>query len=255
MTQTAMQTAATARRTISEPAPFCPFAHTKGKGGMRLEPDRFHTWGLAVPGGVHRAGSSRGVFAAQADKAGYPAHFVRDGGGYHAGGQCVEPAAAGHCTVAGQGGVGTPGAGAYFRRCGTFAAGGCRRAAAGGRPRALWAYGAGGHPAQSAGGHGGGAGCGAGAARGRGCRKRRAGAELGHRLAEHPGGSGGQSAADPERAHPGAVLCRRGGVRAGGASGRGAGLCAGRVGRCSAAVAYERGGGLHGVCDRTGDDP
>ena len=61
---------------------------------MRLEPDRFHTWNLAVPGGVYRAGSSRGVFAAQADKAGNPAHFVRNGGGYHAGGQRVEPAAA-----------------------------------------------------------------------------------------------------------------------------------------------------------------
>jgi ZIP family zinc transporter len=66
---------------------------------------------------------------------------------------------------------------------------------------------------------------------------------------------GGQSAADPERAHPGAVLCRRGGLRTGGAPGRGAGLCAGRVGRRSAAVAHERGGGLYGVCDRTGDDP
>ena len=52
---------------------------------MRLEPDRFHTLCLAVPGGVYRAGSSRGVFAAQADKAGNPAHFVRNGGGYHAG--------------------------------------------------------------------------------------------------------------------------------------------------------------------------
>ena len=61
---------------------------------MRLEPDRFHTLCLAVPGGVYRAGSSRGVFAAQADKAGNPAHFVRNGGGYHAGGQRVEPAAA-----------------------------------------------------------------------------------------------------------------------------------------------------------------
>ena len=93
MTQTTMQTAATALRTISELAPFCPFVHTKGKGGMRLEPDRFHTWNLAVPGGVYRAGSSRGVFAAQADKAGNPAHFVRNGGGYHAGGQRVEPVA------------------------------------------------------------------------------------------------------------------------------------------------------------------
>ena len=63
---------------------------------MRLEPDRFHTLCLAVPGGVYRAGSSRGVFAAQADKAGYPAHFVRHGGGHHAGGQRVEPAFAGH---------------------------------------------------------------------------------------------------------------------------------------------------------------
>ena len=63
---------------------------------MRLEPDHFHTWGLAVPGGVYSAGSSRGVFAAQADKAGNPAYFVRNGGGYHAGGQRVEPAAAGH---------------------------------------------------------------------------------------------------------------------------------------------------------------
>ena len=68
-------------------------------------------------------------------------------------------------------------------------------------------------------------------------------------------GIGGQSAADPERAHPGAVLCRRGGLRTGGALGRGAGLCSGRVGRRSAAVAHERGGGLYGVCDRTGDDP
>lgn len=102
MTQTTMQTAATALRTISELAPFCPFVHTKGKGGMRLEPDRFHTLCLAVPGGVYRAGSSRGVFAAQADKAGNPAHFVRNGGGYHAGGQRVEPAAAGHCPVGGQ---------------------------------------------------------------------------------------------------------------------------------------------------------
>ena len=42
---------------------------------MRLEPDHFHTWGLAVPGGVYSAGSSRGVFAAQADKAGNPAHL------------------------------------------------------------------------------------------------------------------------------------------------------------------------------------
>ena len=94
MTQTAMQTAATAARTISKSAPFCPFVHKTGKGGMRLEPDRFHTWDLAVPGGVYRAGSSRGVFAAQAGKTGYPAHFVRRGGGHHAGGQCVEPAAA-----------------------------------------------------------------------------------------------------------------------------------------------------------------
>lgn len=101
MTQTAMQTAATALRAISESAPFCPFVHTKGKGGMRLEPDRFHTWDLAVPGGVYRAGSSRGVFAAQAGKTGYPAHFVRNGGGYHAGGQRVEPVAAGHSPVAG----------------------------------------------------------------------------------------------------------------------------------------------------------
>ena len=222
---------------------------------MRFEPDRFHTWGLAVSGGVYRAGSNRGVFAAQAGKTGYPAHFVRNGGGYHAGGQRMEPAAAGHSPVAGQGGMGTPGAGAYFRCCGAFATGGCRRAAAGGRPRALRAHGAGGHPAQPAGGHGGGACCGTGAARGRRRRKRGAGAELGHRLAEYPGGCGGQSAADPERAHPGTVLCRRGGVRAGGAFGRGAGLCAGRVGRCSAAVAHECGGGLYGVCDRTGDDP
>ena len=66
---------------------------------------------------------------------------------------------------------------------------------------------------------------------------------------------GGQSAADPERAHPGAVLCRRCGLRAGGALGRGAGLCAGRVGRRSAAMAHERRSGLYGVCDRTGDDP
>ena len=222
---------------------------------MRLEPDHFHTWNLAVPGGVYRAGSSRGVFAAQADKAGNPAHFVRNGGGYHAGGQRVEPAAAGHCPVGGQGGMGAPGAGAYFRRCGAFTAGGCRRAAAGGRPRALRAHGAGGHPAQPAGGHGGGAGCGAGAARGCRCRKRSAGTEPRHRLAEHSGGCGGQFAADPERAHPGAVLCRRGGLRAGGALGRGAGLCSGRVGRRSAAVAHERGGGLYGVCDRAGDDP
>ncbi len=50
----------------------------------------------------------QGVFAAQADKAGYPAHFVRNGGGYHAGGQRVEPSAAGHCPVAGQGGMGAP---------------------------------------------------------------------------------------------------------------------------------------------------
>ncbi|MFR9067035.1 MAG: hypothetical protein ACLVJH_09075 [Faecalibacterium prausnitzii] len=34
----------------------------------------------------------------------------------------------------GRGGMGTSGAGAYFRRCGAFTAGGCRRAAAGGRP-------------------------------------------------------------------------------------------------------------------------
>jgi len=81
---------------------------------MRLEPDHFHTWGLAVPGGVYSAGSSRGVFAAQADKAGNPAYFVRNGGGYHAGGQRVEPAAAGHSPVAGQSGMGAPGAGAYF---------------------------------------------------------------------------------------------------------------------------------------------
>ena len=222
---------------------------------MRLEPDRFHTWDLAVPGGVHRAGSSRSVFAAQAGKTGYPAYFVRNGGGYHAGGQRVEPVAAGHSPVAGQGSMGAPGAGAYFRRCGAFTAGGCRRTAAGGRPRALRAHGAGGHLAQPAGGHGGRAGSGTGAARGRRCRKRSAGAEPRHRLAEYPGGSGGQSAADPERAYPGAVLCRRGGLRAGGALGRGAGLCAGRVGRRSAAVAHERGGGLYGVCDRTGDDP
>ena len=91
---------------------------------MRFEPDRFHTWGLAVSGGVYRAGSSRGVFAAQAGKTGYPAHFVRNGGGYHAGGQRMEPAAAGHSSVAGQGGMGTPGAGAYFRCCGAFATGG-----------------------------------------------------------------------------------------------------------------------------------
>ena len=67
---------------------------------MRLEPDRFHTLCLAVPGGVYRAGSSRGVFAAQADKAGNPAHFVRNGGGDHAGGEpagklAFVPAAAG----------------------------------------------------------------------------------------------------------------------------------------------------------------
>ena len=53
----------------------------------------------------------------------------------------------------------------------------------------------------------------------------------------------------------GAVLCRRCGLRAGGALGRGAGLCAGRVGRRSAAMAHERRSGLYGVCDRTGDDP
>ena len=250
-----MQTAATALRTISKSAPFCPFVHTTGKGGMWLEPDRFHTWNLAVPGGVYRAGRSWGVFAAQASKTGYPAHLVRHGGGHYAGGQRVEPAAAGHCPVAGQGSVGAPGAGAYFRRCGAFTAGGCRRAAACGRPRALRAHGAGGHPAQPARGHGGGAGSGAGAARGRRCRKRRAGTEPRHRLAEYPGGCGGQSAANPERAHPGAVLCRRCGLRAGGALGRSAGLCAGRMGRRSAAMAHERGGGLYGVCDRTGDDP
>ena len=68
---------------------------------MRLEPDRFHTWDLAVPGGVYRVGSSRSVFAAQAGKTGYPAYFVRNGGGHHAGGQRVEPAAAGHCPVGG----------------------------------------------------------------------------------------------------------------------------------------------------------
>ena len=91
---------------------------------MRLEPDRFHTWDLAVPGGVYRVGSSRSVFAAQAGKTGYPAYFVRNGGGYHAGGQRVEPVAAGHSSVAGQGSMGAPGAGAYFRRCGAFTAGG-----------------------------------------------------------------------------------------------------------------------------------
>ena len=84
-----MQTAATALRTISKSALFCPFAPTTGKGGMRLEPDRFHTWNLAVPGGVYRAGRSRGVFAAQAGKTGYPAHLVRYGSGHHAGGQRV----------------------------------------------------------------------------------------------------------------------------------------------------------------------
>ena len=69
---------------------------------MRLEPDRFHTWDLAVPGGVYRVGSSRSVFAAQAGKTGYPAYFVRNGGGYHAGGRCmvalVEPEMAA-CTM------------------------------------------------------------------------------------------------------------------------------------------------------------
>ena len=63
---------------------------------MRLEPDHFHTWDLAVPGGVYRAGSSRGVFTAQAGKTGYPAHLVRHGGGHYAGGQRMEPAFAGH---------------------------------------------------------------------------------------------------------------------------------------------------------------
>ena len=88
-----MQTAA---RMISKLAPFCPFVHTTGKGGMRLEPNHFYAWGLAVPGGVYRAGGSRGVFAAQAGKTGYPAHLVWDGGGHHAGGQRMEPAFAGH---------------------------------------------------------------------------------------------------------------------------------------------------------------
>lgn len=98
MIQTAMQTTA---RMISKLAPFCPFVHTTGKGGMWLEPDHFYALGLAVPGGLYRAGSSRGVFAAQAGKTGYPAHFVRNGGGHHVGGQRVEPVAAGHCPVAG----------------------------------------------------------------------------------------------------------------------------------------------------------
>ena len=201
-----MQTAATALRTISESAPFYPFVHTTGKGGMRLEPDRFHTWDLAVPGGVYRAGSSRGVFAASGRQARLP-------------GACLCGMAAGIMLAASvwslllpaiarsQGRtlpVGLPpAAGAYFRRCGAFAAGGCRRAAAGaagpghcgrmvlavtlhnlpegmvvGLAAALALHGD------------------------AGCRQRRAGAEPGHRLAEYPGGCGGQSAADPERAYP-----------------------------------------------------
>ena len=61
---------------------------------MYREPDRFHCVGTAVPGGVHYTGGSRCVFAAAAVAALHAAHPVRHGSGHHAGGQCVEPAAA-----------------------------------------------------------------------------------------------------------------------------------------------------------------
>ena len=61
---------------------------------MYREPDRFHCVGAAVPGGVHYTGGSRRVFAAAAVAALHAAHPVRHGSGHHAGGQCVEPAAA-----------------------------------------------------------------------------------------------------------------------------------------------------------------
>ena len=61
---------------------------------MYREPDRFHCVGAAVSGGVHYTGGSRRVFAAAAVAALHAAHPVRHGSGHHAGGQCVEPAAA-----------------------------------------------------------------------------------------------------------------------------------------------------------------
>ena len=54
---------------------------------------------------------------------------------------------------------------------------------------------------------------------------------------------------------PRAGVLGRGSVRPCGAAGGGAGLCTGRVGRRGTALAYERGGRVHGLRDGAGDDP
>ena len=65
----------------------------------------------------------------------------------------------------------------------------------------------------------------------------------------------GQPAAVAQRPHPRAGVLGRGSVRPCGAAGGGAGLCTGRVGRRGTALAYERGGRVHGLRDGAGDDP
>ena len=107
-------------------APFCFGAHTPGKGGMYREPDCFHCVGAAVPGGVRLTlGAGRRVFAAAAVAALHAAHPVRHGSGHHAGGQCVEPAAA--CYPArtdfAASGMDPIGSGACAGRSGPFAGG------------------------------------------------------------------------------------------------------------------------------------
>lgn len=112
---------------------------------MYREPDRFHCVGAAVPGGVHYTGGSRCVFAAAAVAALHAAHPVRHGSGHHAGGQCVEPAAA--CYPArtdfAASGMDPIGSGACAWRSGPFAGGTVCRAAAGRRGRTRRTHGAG----------------------------------------------------------------------------------------------------------------
>ena len=68
----------------------------RAKGECCFEPDDLDCMGAAVSGGVHYIGRSGGVFAAAAGPALHTAHFVRHGGRHYAGGQRVEPFAAGH---------------------------------------------------------------------------------------------------------------------------------------------------------------
>ena len=79
--------------------------------------------------------------------------------------------------------------------------------------------------------------------------------ERAERVTEHPGGRGGEPAAAEIWTEPGQGLSGRGSLRAGGAAGRAAGPCGGRLGERGSALADECGRRVHGLRNGAGDDP